>query len=314
MSSMSITIHAGKTDGGLFTTNQNAAARHAAEKGSAKGKGRSTIFAGDMAVRPDSIMIKKQQAQKQAMKIVGDTFDAEKKASQSLKDMADKIEELKSQNLEYNREIRGIDSKRSEVMEGYGVTADSEEQKDLELLRKERDLVPGAEDGLTEEEQERLAEIHKAGITDYQKDMLELDDQEKDYRNRMEENNAGINGMTASLRDTKIERLKSDPMVKSAKQSEEIMEAANKDMIGALYNEAKEHIEEKMQEEKEKAEKRAEKKEEEEKRAEAKEEREEMQEELLEKATEDDSELDEILDKLKLIDEDLKGAAVDKNL
>ncbi len=311
---MSMTIHVGNSEGGLFTTNQNAAARRAAEKESAKGKGRSTIFAGDMAVRPDSIMLKKQQAQKQAMKIVGDTFDAEKKATQSLKEMEDQIEELKSQNLEYNRGIRDIDSKRSEVMEGYGVTEDSEEQKDLELLRKERDLVSGAEEGLTEEEQERLSEIHKAGITNYQKDMLELDDQEKDYRNRMEENNAGINGMTASLRDTKIERLKSDPMVKSAKQSEEIMEAANKDIIGALYNEAKEHIEEKMQEEKEKAEKRAEKKEEEEKRAEAKEEREEMQEELLEKATEDDSELDEILDKLKLIDEDLKGAAVDKNL
>lgn len=310
---MSITIHAGKTEGGLFTTNQNAAARHAAEKKSAKG-GRSTIFAGDMAVRPDSIMIKKQQAQKQAMKIVGDTFDAEKKVNQSLKDMEDQIEALKSQNLEYNREIRSIDGKRSEVMESYGITEDSGEHRDLELLRKERDLVPGAEEDLTEEEEERLAEIHKAGVTDYQRDMLELDDQEKDYRNRMEENNAGINGMTASLRDTKIERLKSDPMVESAKQSEEIMQAANKDMIGALYNEAKEHIEEKMQEEKEKAEKRAEKKEEEEKRAEAKEEREQIQEELLEKATENDSEIDEILDKLKLIDEDLKGAAVDKNL
>lgn len=309
---MSITIHAGETEGSLFATNQNAAARRAAEKGTAKG--RSTVFAGDMAVRPDSIMIKKQQAQKQAMKIVGDTFDAEKKVNQSLKDMADRIEELKNENLGYGREIRSIDDKRNEVMEGYGITEDSQEQKDLELLRKERDMVPGAEEGLIEEEMERLSEIHKAGVTDYQKDMLELDEQEKYYRDHIEENNAGIKSMTASLRDTKLERLKSDPMVKAAKQSEEIMEAANKDMIGALYNEAKEHIEEKMQEEKEKAEKRAEKKEEEEKRAEAKEEREELQEELLEKAAENDAEMDELLDKFKLIDEDLKGAAVDKNL
>lgn len=309
---MSITIHAGETEGSLFATNQNAAARRAAEKGTAKG--RSTVFAGDMAVRPDSIMIKKQQAQKQAMKIVGDTFDAEKKVNQSLKDMADRIEELKNENLGYGREIRSIDDKRNEVMEGYGITEDSQEQKDLELLRKERDMVPGAEEGLTEEEMERLSEIHKAGVTDYQKDMLELDEQEKYYRDHIEENNAGIKSMTASLRDTKLERLKSDPMVKAAKQSEEIMEAANKDMIGALYNEAKEHIEEKMQEEKEKAEKRAEKKEEEEKRVEAKEEREELQEELLEKAAENDAEMDELLDKFKLIDEDLKGAAVDKNL
>lgn len=310
---MSITIHAGNTEGGLFATNQNAAARHAAEKGN-HAKGRSTIFAGDMAVRPDSIMLKKQEAQKQAMKIVGDTFDVEKKASQSLKDMADQIEELKSQNLENNREIQKINDKRDSVMESYGVTEDSAEHKDLELLRKERDLVPGSEESLTEEEQERLAEIHNAGLTDYQKDMLELDDQEKEYRSRIDGNNAGINSLNASLRSAKIDRLKSDPMVEAAKQSEEIMEAANKDIIGALYNEAKEHIEEKMQEEKEKAEKRAEKKEEEEKLEEAKEEREEIQEELLEKAAENDSELDELLDKLKLIDEDLKGVTVDKNL
>ncbi|MCM1246433.1 MAG: hypothetical protein NC293_12400 [Roseburia sp.] len=309
---MSITIHVGNTEGGLFTTNQNAAARHAAEKGN-HAKGRSTIFAGDMAVRPDSIMLKKQEAQKQAMKIVGDTFDVEKKASQSLKDMADQIEELKGQNLENNREIQSINDKRDSLMESYGVTKESAEHSDLELLRKERELVPG-EESLTEEEKERLTEIHNAGLTDYQKNMLELDDQEKEYRSRIDENNAGINSLNASLRSAKIDRLKSDPMVKAAKQSEEIMEAANKDMIGALYNEAKEHIEEKMQEEKEKAEKRAEKKEEEEKLEEAKEEREEIQEELLEKAAENDSELDEILDKLKLIDEDLKGVTVDKNL
>ncbi len=61
-----------------------------------------------------------------------------------------------------------------------------------------------------------------------------------------------------------IERLKKHPMVDSTKQADEIMEAANKELVGDLYAEAKDHIDEKMEEAKEKAEEKAEKKEEEE--------------------------------------------------
>ena len=124
----------------------------------------------------------------------------------------------------------------------------------------------------------------------------------------------------------RIEQLKSNPMVEAEKQSEEILEAANKAIYGDLINEGKKHIEEKMEEAKEKAEKLAEKKEEEEERLEKKEEREEKLEDAQNKETietlnsynDPDSqikkELDEILDELKLIQEDLKGVKVDSNI
>lgn len=288
---MSVTIYGGKSTGGLFVTNENAAARRQAEK---KDSGnRKTIFAGDLAARPDSIMLRKKQAQKQAMKVLQDTFDVDKKMDLSMEDMTARQEELREKNLGYQRELEQIKSQKQELMKAYGITEDSEE-------------IP----------------------EEYQQRMQELEENETMYRGYIEGNNAAIKGISISLSDTKIERLKEHSMVDAAKQSEEILQAASREIYGELINEGKKHLEEKMEEEKEKAEKRAEKKEEQEERLEKAEERKEN----LEKKTENDremletirsynepdsaadKEIQEILEKLKLIKDDIKGAAVDHNI
>lgn len=288
---MSVTIYGGKSNGGLFVTNENAAARHRAEK---KDSGnRKTIFAGDLAARPDSIMLRKKQAQKQAMKVIQDTFDVDKKMDLSMEDMTARQEELREKNLGYQRELDQINSQKQALMKAYGITEDSEE-------------IP----------------------EEYQQRMQELEENETMYRGYIEGNNAAIKGISISLSDTKIERLKEHPMLDAAKQSEEILQAASREIYGELINEGRKHLEEKMEEEKEKAEKRAEKKEEQEERLEKAEERKES----LEKKTENDremletirsynepdsaadKEIQEILEELKLIKEDIKGAAVDQNI
>lgn len=288
---MSVTIYRGKSTGGLFVTNENAAARRQAEK---KDSGnRKTIFAGDLAARPDSIMLRKKQAQKQAMKVLQDTFDVDKKMDLSMEDMTARQEELREKNLGYQRELEQISSQKQELMKAYGITEDSEE-------------IP----------------------EEYQQRMQELEENETMYRGYIEGNNAAIKGIGISLSDTKIERLKEHSMVDAAKQSEEILQAASREIYGELINEGKKHLEEKMEEEKEKAEKLAEKKEEQEERLEKAEERKEN----LERKTENDremletirsynepdsaadKEIQEILDELKLIQDDIKGAAVDQNI
>lgn len=288
---MSVTIYGGKSTGGLFVTNENAAARRQAEK---KDSGnRKTIFAGDLAARPDSIMLRKKQAQKQAMKVLQDTFDVDKKMDLSMEDMTARQEELREKNLGYQRELDQIKSQKQELMKTYGITEDSEE-------------IP----------------------EEYQQRMQELEENETMYRGYIEGNNAAIKGISISLSDTKIELLKEHSMVDAAKQSEEILQAVSREIYGELINEGKKHLDEKMEEEKEKAEKRAEKKEEQEERLEKAEERKEN----LEKKTENDremletirsynepdsaadKEIQEILEELKLIKEDIKGAAVDQNI
>lgn len=344
---MSVTIFAGKSKNSLLVTNENAAARRAQEKETCGKK--STIYAGEIAVRPDSIAIKKKQAQKQAMKVLGDVFQSEKKIDQSMDEMAGKIQELRDENLGYHKELSQIVSMREQRMETYGISAESTEHQDLELLRKERDMgKPGDDVTLTQEERQCLSEIHETGITDYQRDMLELDDRQKFYQENILKNENQIKEISSALTDTKIERLKTHPMVDAGKEAEKIMEAANKEIYGELVNEGRKHIEEKMEEEKEKVEERAEKKEEEEEKKAKREEREALQDEVIEKAGERsdfqievkkpkkpkeadsgdveqitaynsakpklDKELEEILKELKLMKEDLKGAALDKNI
>lgn len=326
---MSVTIHTARTEGGLFVTNENAAARRQDAK--VNEKGRSTIFAGDMGVRQDSIMLKKQQVQKRAMKMIGDVFAADRKFDQGLGEMQDRMEQLKAEKLEYGRELDRIRDAREELAASCGVEEGSQEQADLELLRKERDLA--WDESLTEEEQQRLDEIRGDGITDYQARMLELDEQEKQYSGNVAGNDAQIKGISEALSDMKLERLKSDPMLETSKEAEKMVTVARKEFVFDLFNEAKDHIEEKLEEEKKKAEERAEKKEEEEEKIEkAKEERigdeagKSSHADSLDAAdvenmnayndpkTKIDKEIEEMLEKLKLIQDDLKGAAVDQNI
>lgn len=341
---MALTIHAGKNANSLFMTNENAAARRAAEKGQREGN-KSTIFAGDLGVGPDKIQIKRQQAQKQAMKIVGDTFAAERELDQSVAGMEERLKVLQDETAGCHEELKRIGNTRNELTEHYGVTEDSEEQADLELLRKEREAnKPASSVTLDYEETKRLEKIHEKGITGYQTDMLELDDQQEVYEKNLSDGEAKIKSIRTALSDTKIDRLKSNPMLEAQKQADEIMEAANKEIYGELVNEGKKHIEEKMEEEKEKAEKRAEEKEEQEEKEEAAEERKAEMEQFIEGTkqqteakreelpserdqeqmasyndpnnakTEAAKEIEEILDELKLIQDDIKGAAVDTNL
>ena len=286
---MSFTIHTGKAVKSLFVTNENAAARRQAEK--EDNNRRSTVFAGNIGVRPDSITIKKKQAQKQAMKVLMDTFDSEKKIDQGMDDVSAQMQELKDANVGYHKELEEIRGEKQELMERYGVTEDSTEYPE-----------------------------------EYQQRIQELEERENLNSRYIEQNNGALKALSSCIGDMRIEQLKSNPMVEAEKQSEEILEAANKAIYGELINEGKKHIEEKMEEEKEKAEKLAEKKEEEEERLEKKEEREEKLEETQNKETIETlnsyndpdpqikKEIDEILDELKLIQEDLKGVKVDSNI
>lgn len=285
---MSFTIHT-RAEKGLFVTNENAAARRQAEK--EENNSRSTVFAGNIGVRPDSITLKKKQAQKQAMKVLMDTFNSDKKLDQNMDDMSARVEELKDANAGYHKELDQVRGEKQELMELYGVTEDSTEYPE-----------------------------------EYQQQLQELVEREDLYSGYVKNNDASIKAISSALSDMSIERVKTHRMVDSEKTSEEIMLAANKDIYGELINEGKKHIEEKMEEEKKKAEKIAEKKEEEEDRLEKKEEREQKLEDTQKKETIEtlDSynnpeshvkkEIEEILDELNLIQEDLKGVKVDRDI
>lgn len=341
---MALTVHAGKNVNSLFVTNEHASARHAAEK--EKDGKKNTIYAVDLGIRPDSIQMKRQQAQKKAMKILQDTFAVDRELDQSMQGMADRADELQKQTADQRKEKGEIAATRNELAENYGIEGDSQEIEDLELLRKEKkskDLTSGVYLSYTEEK--RLKEIYAEGLTGYEKDMLELDDKEELLEGQIKDGEQGLKSVRKSLRDTKIDRLKSDPMLKAQSDAEEIIMEANKEIYGDLMNEGKKHIEEKIAEEKEKAEKIAEKKEEEEKKEAKKKEQEAQMEawvegtkEAVESAknelpntseidqmysynnpdaagkTKADKEIEQMLEEMQLLQDDIKGAAIDAGL
>lgn len=314
--------------------------------------GRKTIFAGELfgknrtkGAGTDRVTQIQEQARKKASKILSDVFDAEKELDQQITEMKEKSQELIGVRSESIEELKKAEVNRQALAEQYGVDTDSEEYKDLELLRRERDAIPGTESALTAGEERELERIHKEGLTQYQKQMLEQDDAAQYYQNQLDQAEQGISGISSSLRNIQIELLKSDPMVKAQSQAEEVMIQASKDIISEIRKDGMDHIEEEIQKVVEKAKEEAEKKEEEkEKLEESKEKKEELEQQI--EAVRDhasqkeepifkpefeeidldvmssyndtkkhaNKELERLIENLEIIMDDLKGVEVDVNL
>ena len=152
----------------------------------------------------------------------------------------------------------------------------------------------------------------------------------------------------ADIHSIKQERLKSNPMLEAQKAAEEILDAANDEVIGMLIQESQEYIDEKMAEEKEDAEKSMEEKEEREEQLDELKLKRAVQEALIEgtkeavekakamerrmespeveisemidiaqgdsAATDVGQSLDEIKNSMNLLEADLKGIKVDKEV
>ncbi len=282
---------------------------------------RANIFAGDMNKAFDPITQKKQQARKQAMKIVTDAWSGDRKLDESLDERRMKIREHEETMKESGSMLKWINEERASLREAHGLTEDSQEEQDLRLLEKQADKKP-----LTKEEQARLAEIAEAGgPTEYQQHSLDLYKSASEYKKTYEAAQKGVTQESDAIKSAKLERLKHDPMVKAAKSADEVLEAASQEIIGMLYDEAKDHIDEEMEEKKEAAEEKAEKEEEQEELIEKRKEEKEKKEEFIEEISEDmttildadnimddvQKEIKKIMEEMKLLEEDMKGAAVD---
>lgn len=299
------------------------------EQQSAKGK-KKNVFAGDLNGIQDNILMKKQQAQKQALKVVTDTWSGDKKIDDDVRERRERIRSLREEVGNAQKELNEIVGQREVLRERYGVDADSEEQKDLELLLKSREARRNPQVSLTKEERERFAEIEGQERTEYQNRVLELDSFGDYHRKIISEAKQQIEIENNIIRETKKERLKKDPMLKAQKQADAIKEAADKEILGMLIDEGKEHVDKEQEEKKEQAAEAKEKKEEQEELlAKRKDERKEAEkraealaeslpmEELLDldqTQGEIQKEIQNIVDKMKLIAEDIKGAAVDTTL
>lgn len=291
-------------------------------------EGRTDFFAGGLNqdLFENKLLQKKKEAQEKALKVVGDAFAGDQEIDNDIQERRDKIAALEQENQKLQSQINEISDRQDELMEQYGITADSQEQKDLELLRKKDKWLKGEGPELTKEESERIAQLESEGLTEYQKRQREWDAEKKHFQNDLDKNKEEILVENAIIRGTKLERLKHAPMVKAQKEADAIQDAASKEIIGMIMEEAKDTIDEETKENQEKAEKLEEIQEEKEAFIEKQKEKQEETEELLENIPMEElvhmgqlkdeikQEIKNIVSEMKLVAEDIKGAVVDESV
>jgi len=181
-------------------------------------------------------------------------------------------------------------------------------------------------------EKEKLKGNNFLTSEEYEREMAELNKAESHFKGLIQDGKKYEDRTIQALTDIKIERAKSNPMVDAGKEAEAVLEAGGKEVIGMLFEEAKEQMETEFEKQQQAAEEKA---------AKEKELEERIEEMRVEKKEEDDTEtpaveqlerstrrmvkiaetgesiqkeLKNVVDRLKLDLEDLKGAAVDEVL
>ena len=268
----------------VFMGNDTIQCRHAAEKDAKQKKNGKSIDARGMTAVTDTITLKKAQAQKKAMKILGDAFAGDSKIDDDMSERREKIKSLTQELADRKKEIKDMeDTKASLLEQGYDENSDEVRQ---------------------------LSE----GLKEYSKQAMDTENE--------------LTAENAVIRQTKIERLKSNPMGEARDQADAVMDAANDEIMGLLIAEGRDYIDEKQEEEKKKAEAAQEKKQELEEKLEARKEDRKEQEKLTENIVEasqrlsggTDSvaqaqqEIRDMMNRLKLVEDDVKGATVNQSI
>lgn len=253
------------------------------QKASEKQQKRNTIFAGELPINKDRITLCRQQAQKKAMELIQNAWNVDRKTDQSIAEYRERAEEQRKE-LRLNQEkIAECDARKENLRESYGVEADSQEQKDLELLEKL--YYPGMHpEGLTEEEQQKAQELADGPLTEYQQKSLEIEGEKGEFFSRAQEAETAIAAYNGAVREMKIERLKFHKMTDAQNNAQKLMEQASEEIKGMLVEDAQDHVKETYEEQREAAEKEAEEKEAQEEKIELRKEQRELMEERIEAA------------------------------
>ena len=136
---------------------------------------KNAAFGGATKLGEDPVAKRREEARRQAWKVVENAWKNDRSVDDTIQSHRDSYAELENRKKGALAAIDETNQQKEALREQCGVDADSQEQQDLLLLEKEQDYKNGVlDEGLTDEEYDRLAEIHKKPLTEYQKQALEL--------------------------------------------------------------------------------------------------------------------------------------------
>lgn len=231
-------------------------------KGPFQKEQRKTVFAGDLNLDP--IAEKKKKAQEKAMKIMQDAWAQDRAVADSIAKREENAAKMRDEIKALNDEIGELNDKETALMQEYGIDPDSQEQKDLELLKKQQDINKGllSRNSLSEEESARLKELEQVPRTEYQERALALNDARGVRQLKKEEYEKQMKDDLANARAIRQAALENAPMQDAQKEIDEIYEQLSDEIQGMIRQDGMEHLDELQKENEEKAEKTKEKQEE----------------------------------------------------
>lgn len=213
---------------------------------------KKTFYAGNLFANQDTISRKFAMKQKEAMKRVLDQFKSDLETDEEMKNLTEHAETLGDVIREKTQQIQGVDERREEIQQRYGIDPDSQEQKDLELIQKANLAEEHPFDEayqLTEEEQERYDNLPP--LTAYQQEMLECDEEEKKYRRERETAQAEAIVDKETVHATQKALLKvtaQNSMVGAQADAKKMMESALDEVVSGLVKEGVDKVDENMKE------------------------------------------------------------------
>ena len=261
--------------GGIDTDKNTGSSRRKNNKRS------DTIFAGDLNIYADRSRLieqKRQLARKQAMKLIKDAWNNDKSRQGSIDELENTRNEKISKKSEYTDYINDIENRKNGLKELYGITDDSQEQKDLELLEKYQNNVNFiSHDDFSDDEIKRLKELQSTPLTDYQKKALSLNRIQGNFRSEIDNIDSSLKAISEAMLEEKKEQAKSQDMVKADNAADKITQAANDEIMGMLLAEGKDKLDDDTKKAEEKKEEQIKKADEQEKLDKKKEERKEQE-------------------------------------
>ena len=130
--------------------NQSGAEQAATQK-SAEKKGQQNIIksvnAGGLVQKNNiqsQIEARRNNAKKQALKVVSDAWKQDNQSAKDIEDMQGLKQTKVSEMNDMRAKMKDIENTKKSLQDEYGVSDDSKEQKDLELLEKYQNNINGS--------------------------------------------------------------------------------------------------------------------------------------------------------------------------
>jgi DNA-binding protein H-NS len=197
---------------------------------------------------------KKASAQRLAFRIVKNAFSSDQKMDDQEKALQERVSTLRDEIGQAGDTIRQNKDKIEALQKNDQVDPDSQEQSDLNLLMKQKDIQSGASNGsLSADENKRIGEIEKQGLTGYQQQALQIYDGNALPQTIINNDTNEIMGSVSTLKGIKLARLGSQVMTDARQQSDDILTDAGKEAVGTLMSAAKDHLDEDQKKAEEKA-------------------------------------------------------------